>query len=357
MTSSFPWQALKVVCDGVSIIDIPKLEIQSEAEAHQFLLSYGYDLYEPSHQEQVWKLYDEAARFLEGTLSVTLPDCLKRREEVADIRNLLLVASGQSGFPQSKHQSLVCALLRIMHALSHLKNDLRLKYLVKIRKQTIGRFEAHLQRKDESGNESLYLGFERDKIPLLHFEKKEGKNRSSVLLKLLQKRESVAQEIYDHIGVRMVTKSKADAIWAVKYLIDHHLISVANIMSARCRNTLVSLEAFKRMIAGKSLESIEPGLFDGEDSELAARDGLAGAENPFRSSDFHSLQFTCRPLIRIPVVRKGGIRAEITFFFPIEIQILDEASFLRSQKGDASHVAYKQKQIEAVRERVLKGHI
>ncbi|MDB5037967.1 MAG: hypothetical protein JWQ35_1495 [Bacteriovoracaceae bacterium] len=352
----FPWQALKVICDGVSIIDTPQLELNSEAEAHQFLMSYGYDLYEPSHVEQIWKIYDEAVEFLENPLQISIPPILKNREAVGDFKNLLLVASGNQNFPQSKNQLIVCALLRVMHVLSHLKNDLRLKYIAKIRKQTLGRFEAHIQRKTETVSEQISLGFEKDQIPLVKFDKKEGKNKLSVILKLLQKPASVAQEINDHLGVRFVTKTRVETILVAKYLLDHHLISVANVMSARCRNTLFSLDQFRAAIDAHS------GVFASEffnevEKKLEFPTGSFGSDNPFSSSDYHALQFTSRPLIRIPVIRRGSIKAEMSFFFPVEIQILDEKSYIQSQEGAAKHSAYKQKQLEAVRERVLRNGV
>jgi uncharacterized protein (TIGR04562 family) len=347
----FPWQALKVICEGTSIIDIPRLEVASEAEAHQFLASYGYDLFEPTHREQIWKFHEEACLFLEGTLGVKIPSSIRNRNEIGDFRNLLVAASTVSGLPQSKDQRHACALLRVMHVLSHIKNDLRLKYIAKVRKQTIGRFDAHVQVKNENGEEKFYLGFDTGKIPLVRFEKKEGKNRSRVLMKLLQKPASVAQEVYDHLGVRFVTRTRGEAILVIKYLLDHHLISVANVIGARCRNTLFSLADFQDHL--KKTKSMGEDFFEKLEAKLDFPTTPFGVDNPFSSPDYHALQFTCRPLIRIPVVKKGGVRAEVSFFFPLEIQILDEVSYAKSQTGDAMHSAYKEKQLEAVKGRIF----
>jgi uncharacterized protein (TIGR04562 family) len=350
VNTNFPWQALKVIFDGASIIDIPKLELRSEAEAHQFLLSYGYDLYEPSHREQVWKFFEESCKFLEH-IGIRIPEGLSKREEIPDFRALLLVASGDSSLALYKDRRAVCAILRVMHAYAHIKNDLRLKYLPKVRKQTLGRFEAHIQRRQENGEEKLYLGFEAQKIPLVRFEKKEGKNRNSVLMKVLQRRENVAQEVYDHLGVRFVTRTRAEAVFVVRYLVDHHLISIANVIGARCRNTLLSLDQFRSLFGDENIQDLDD--LKNVETKLEFPTTAFSPDNPFSSSDYHALQFTCRPLIRIPVIRKGGVRAEISFFFPLEVQILDQKSYAKSQMGDAKHSDYKRKQLEAVRKRVL----
>lgn len=352
MTASIPWQALQVVCEGTSIIDTHQLELETSAEAHQFMQAYGYDLHEPSHREQVWKFYVEAVRFIERTLEFSLPHVLREPDASMDFKSLLLIASGVQDEPLVKYQKEACAILRVMHTIAHLRNDLRLKYLPKIRRQTVERIQAHVHQDIHEGQTQLFIGFEKDRIPLIHFEKKEGKNKDSVLLKLLQKAELVAQEVYDHIGVRFVTRTKVEALLLVKYLLDHHLISVANVMSARCRNTLVDVEGMKLAIGDQAIEGVD---IESIEQNVKIPDIQMRSSNPFSSKSYHSLQFTSRPLIRIPVLRKGGIRAEISFFFPMEVQILDEASYKATLDGPADHRIYKQKQLEAARQRVLRG--
>jgi uncharacterized protein (TIGR04562 family) len=359
LQSEFPWLALRVVCNGVSILDIPKLELKTESEAHQFLVTYGFDLFEASHQEQIWKIYAEACEFVEGRLcdsTLKFPSLLKDRNHIQDFKKLLLAASGIKieGISQlNKAQPWICAVLRVMHVMSHMQSDLRLKYLKKIKRQTIDRFEAHIQKVQEGGSEKIYLGFERDKVPLVEFHKKESKVRQAVLLKLLHKSQTVAQEIYDHLGVRFVTRTRSEAFWVVRYLIQHHLISFANVMASRCRNTLMDLDEFQREFGKLKPGDLSADLLKNLDRLLPFTQNK-NSENPFSASDYHSIQFTCRPLIRIPVIRRGDVKGEMSFFFPMEIQITDEISFKQSQVGVANHTIYKKKQVEAVRQRVLR---
>jgi len=193
-------------------------------------------------------------------------------------------------------------------------------------------------------------------VRLVAFEKKEGKYRESVLLKLLHKAENVAQEVYDYLGIRLVTPTRTEAVFAMKYLIDHHLVSFPNIMPSRCKNTLVDLDEFHEKLQTFVDQSVDHELkeIDKLETKLSFPKGMAG-ENPFSSDHFRAIQFTSRPLIRIPVRRKSGVRGEVTFFFPMEVQIMDGKSYLQSQKGDAEHAKYKEKQLEAVRARVLQG--
>jgi uncharacterized protein (TIGR04562 family) len=43
----------------------------------------------------------------------------------------------------------------------------------------------------------------------------------------------------------------------------------------------------------------------------------------------------------------------VSFFFAFEIQLMDAASWQRSQEGAASHEAYKKRQVDTARRRVF----
>lgn len=349
----FSWQAFNVLSEGSSVLDIEKLELKNESEAYQFVLNYGFDLYETSHCEQLTSIYLKAVDFIEKYLCtdrLKVPAELKKVEIEKDLKKLLLLASGveiEDAVLKSSLGPWACAILRVMHVVSHLQSDLRLKYLPKIKRQTVDRLAAHIQRNESQ----IFLGFESDKVPLVTFQKKESKVRDSVLMKLLHKPSATAQEVYDHVGVRFVTQNRIDSLRVIQYLVNHHLVSFPNVMGVRCRNTLVDIQDFRKQFEAAGGK---------EDIVRAAESSLKYPKlkegvNPFSAEDFHSIQFTARQLIRIPVVRKGGQRREMTFFFPLEIQIFDEKSFKETLSGEATHRAYKQKQLDAVRKRVLRG--
>jgi len=349
---SYPWQALTVVCNGVSALDIDRLELRSEAEAHQFLLNYGFDLYESGHINQLEDLYRSAVSFIETYLcknQLEIPQPLKDLKVGSEFKMLLLLSSSSTDLPagwNAAWQPWACAILRVMHVSMHLKSDLRLKYLPKIKRQTIDRLSAHIQE----SSEGLFLGFEGDKVKLNHFEMKQTKVRDSILLKLLHKPSAVAQEIHDHLGVRFVTENRVDAIRVVRYLIDHHLLSFPNVIAARCKNSLLDLGEFRRLVETMPDGQIDSTIID----SVMVYPKTQERENPFTSHSYKSIQFTTRQLIRIPIVRKG-VSSEMSFFFPFEIQLLDSKSYQESLTGRSGHSEYKQKQLESVRQRVLRG--
>ena len=346
----FPFQALKVVAGGQSALDIDGLELKTDAEAYQFLLSYGFDLYEASHLEQLGIIYDRALRFCENYLcaeTCRLPEIFRGLSLAENLKPMLLCASGiYSETWRVDLRPWVCALLRVMHVVSHLQSDLRLKYLPKIKRQTVDRIAAHIQ---QNGTE-IFLGFEADKVPLVAFQKKESKVRDAVIMKLLHKASATAQEIHDHLGVRFITRNRVDTMRVIQYLINHHLVAFPNVMSVRCRNTMIDPSELQILFERHK----------GDWNKIAEQEsGLSvpslGEKNPFSSSIYKSIQFTTRQLIRIPVIRKGGQKREMSFFFPIEFQLMDEKSFQEAESGEAGHAVYKQRQLEAVRKRVLRG--
>ncbi len=52
------------------------------------------------------------------------------------------------------------------------------------------------------------------------------------------------------------------------------------------------------------------------------------------------------------MLERFGVSTEINFFFPYEVQILDRESYERSRSGRASHATYKERQRQAVKERI-----
>ncbi len=347
------WNSLKSSLKGESILDSLNLDLKTESEAYQFLLTYGFDWYVDSHRNKLTGLYREACRFIETMVGGNIPAALNFETETPPLLRILSDPDRQE--LGGSYASVLCAILRVMHVLVHIRSDLRLRYLPKIRRQTVGRIESHLHR----DGDQLYLGFESDKVRLHSFEVKDRKMELSVVVKLLAKAEAMAHDISDYLGVRMVTETKSETIWALNYLFRHHLVSSANLMSARLRNTVMNFEVFEATAKKLDLPSSrawteqEHASFDQQIAEEGSeiQDG-GNPENPFSSSDYHALQLTSRPLIRIPSLRKGK-QSEITFFFPLEIQLMDRRSYEKAMSGEANHELYKRKQLEAAKRRIF----
>jgi len=344
-----PWHLTHAIVSGESAIDVPQLLITSESEAEKFLDCYGFDWAQPSHRAELESYRQHAVTFVQDTLLDGLPFDMPRDISGAqDIRQLLLWASQPAG----DHQRWACALLRVMHTVAHAHSYFNDRYSDPIRQQILSRFEPHLSMQENG----LFLG-DRHGIPLEDFEVKPTKPLSSVVMKLLHKAENVAADIFDRIGVRLITRERFDALMVVKYLRSENVVMFANIKPSRSRDTLVDLKwAMAEIERTDSL--VELGVMTAEEQihrlrEASKKMPFPGpaevSYNPFSDVAYHSIQFTCRQLIRVP----GPDGEEVRFFFPYEVQILDHESYSQSREGFAGHEMYKERQRDAVVRRVL----
>jgi len=376
------WDTVHTLVGGGSAIDVPRLHVNTLAEAEDFLLCYGYDWHNIQHRTEIERIRGESLTFIDRELladvALRVPEELR---DETDLRRLILFASGETG---PSRQRWACAVLRVMHTFSHCHSYFNDRFGEQIRRQILDRFEPHL-RLTETG---WSLGHGSMSIPLERFEFKPVKPRSSLVLKLLHKPENVAADVFDRIGLRFVTKERFDAVLAVKYLTENSVVMFANGKPSRSRNTLIDMEWLQEEILLLQ-EEVRAGRMQRYAvlEELRARvsaqpypSGPAPSYNPYSALAYHSIQFTCRQMVRVSNPYAGELlvrlsrlglkeeslhnivsevteglegQDEIRFFFPFEVQILDATSYARTRSGLASHTEYKARQREAVRRRVL----
>ena len=373
-----PPEVTQVVLGGGSSIDLEGLRCDDLAEARAFALAYGYDLTKPHEAHHVRRVKDEALDFIEAV--ILDPADPRPPAEIRACEDPLQLLVWASERPQDARARWSCAVLRVMHTLFFLGHDVNLRFLPEIQAQVFAPYDQSLAL--EGGRWKLRGAYE---VPLAGVEKKEQKDRASILLKLLHKPENVAETIYDHIGIRFVAQDRLGVLQVIRFLLDHHALMPTHIKPSRSRNRMIDLEALRAWMAGL------PEAF--ELSELAAPDRAAlnarlalredaTWENPHTAQDYAAVQFTVRTLIRLPnpamtalTAVQGRLRAlgqpelmsgmgladllqeqeQLTFFFAHEVQVMEESGFRNSQSGPASHAEYKLRQREAARRRVLQG--
>lgn len=391
-----PWHLINTVLDGKSSIDLTLLSVEDKESADLFLQSYGYDLNSPDEQKRVHAIFIEAFQFIEKVL---IPKEWKkglrppnRLSSCKDFRQILIWASLAKGIHSKEVRVLQlwsCAILKLMHTISHLDDPDRIRHISKAREQIISRMQKKLFRNSE---EITCFGNQEDHVPLIQLDWKMQKERESILLKLLHKPANVAETVYDHIGVRFITSNQADTLRLLALLKQNYIIDFANLHPTRTRNSLVDSEHFKKNIAGIR-DKVVQGKMSVEEARLKITDLDSfpikqTKENPHSSKKFRSIQLTCRQRVQIHhpeteliarmmqaaedaniskneknqcenILRFIAEQSQITnsncksIFFPFEVQIIDQKTYQQTQQGDASHGRYKASQIRAARKRIM----
>ncbi|MAE72756.1 MAG: TIGR04552 family protein [Bdellovibrionaceae bacterium] len=335
-----------------SSIDLDRLKIKTLEEAYQFIASYGYDLEKEADQTALWNFHRRAVTFIETDLLVEgeqIPADLSDPRKLKDLGYLLIYASNRSA-PETSMQNWACAIIRVMHVLVHLENDIFYLCSDDIQDQILNPIR-HCVSKDPI--KGLALGSGAQAIPLKKFEIKPFKTSTSSIVKLLIKPQAVAFRLLDKIGVRFVTKNVHDVFRVIRYLVENNVINFSHNIPDQSSNSLfpggLFLEVMEEIKNKKNLkpEQIDQLLFERLEG-WNGRDGLFRKPNEFSSQRYKFVKFISRR--RIQTVMNGQA---FSFFYPFEIQLMDYSSFLENEKGAADHKMYKGRQRRRARARIL----
>lgn len=371
---SLNWGYLNAIASGVSAIDLGGLALRNLHDARQFALEYGFDLAQPAAPAVIARAHREAVAFIAGTFlepgqEALIPPEVRTPEDPLQ----LLVYASRRGLQADALRMWSCAVLKVMHGIFYIDNNLKLRHFNTIREQVFASLDEVI-RCDEG---RYFLTHGETCLPLLHFDRKNNKGRNSILLKLLQKAAYLAADVYDHLGVRMIFSTRFECLLALQTLQRAHLLSVTNVDSQRTRNTLLDMEAAKEVFCKyrpmlERSERYPAELLARMDAELmACSEQQTRSDNPHSGEGFSSIQVTVRKMIHLHANDAGGNSRpifaaqdaaaqesaepdyDVGFFFEYEIQLMDKASYDRSLSGPASHEAYKRRQVETARLRVL----
>ena len=390
----FDWDSLDVVIGGRSALDSKFFlgPIVNDHTVEKFLVGYGLDRNNPVARAELFGNFQEALQFIRryflrdsdpAGLDIKIPNSILM---VTDISDLFLMATRQNDKFSIEETLWAEVILKVMHTILHVDKDLRTNYFNVVQTQIFDRFYKYINREDEK----LYLsvgGASEDKIELIDFETKAKKSRESVIIKLLHKAENVAEELFDRVGVRIVTKTRFDSLRVVRFLVENHIVIPHNVKPSRSVNTLVDTEKFREEYKNIIKEVIRTKMTEEEflvsvkelttklDMEKAIKD-----HNEHSSKSYQSIQFTCRQLIKYrnpfmhefsqlrkeakkdrenPLAKKilnmdySLVARDIKFFYPYEVQVVDEVAHKVNTEGEASHIEYKKSQVHAARKRIF----
>lgn len=391
----FNWETFDVVCSGKSSLDATNYltELYDKQQVTNFLYGYGFDITDPVEAAELFGIFQEALNFIKRYfLKEGNPDGLDLRVpnylySITNISDLFLAATGHSSFKLNTEEALWAGVvLKVMHTILHTDKDLRYRYFSTIQQQIFDRFYKFVQR-DEQNRLFLKKDGTGMTIPLYDFQTKAKKTRDSIIIKLLHKQENVAEELFDRIGIRIVTYNKLDALKVIGFLQKNYVIMINNIKPSRSQNTLVDLGLLRKRMYTLYKETMRENLteetFYQKLNHLIEECAPASTthENIHSSDEYRAIHFTGRQLIKYKnpfmssfnEVRKQALKdkenpvsqallhldtspisRDVRFFYPFEVQITDYESHIKNTMGEASHNEYKRSQLRSAMRRIFR---
>lgn len=390
------WEVLNVFMEGASPLEFQSFigQLKNEDQVAPFLTGYGFDLDNPIHRAELFGTYQESLQFIkryflkEGNpdgLDLQMPHELSMITEIKQL--LILATKAQSDGKKIEVALWAGIVLKVMHTFLHADKDLRHRYFSAIQTQVLDRLYRYIHRTEEG---DLFLGTPKEKfqVPLADFQTKSKKTRESIIIKLLHKKENVAEELFDRIGVRFITKNKFDALRVIKFLVDHYITIPHNIKPSRSINTLVDMKRLpiemQKLYSKTKTEKItseEYYLEAQKITEACSYHGDKTSENKHSLKEYRAIHFTYRQLVKytnpfmyeftkvknwakdnkenpasamILKLDTSTISRDVTFFYPFEVQVTDNESHQQNTLGEASHHEYKSSQIKSAIKRIFK---
>ncbi|MCK6597992.1 MAG: TIGR04552 family protein [Bdellovibrionaceae bacterium] len=356
----FNWPILDTIAGGKSALDIPGLEIDSQTKATTFLKTYGFDCEKQKDIEKLWYYHRRSIVLMTEKLGYSLgdiPEELVDRKKLLDITKLLFYSSPKNHY-SVELQKWSCALLRCIHVFVHAENDLFSSYSEDIQHQVLSDFQKFIYH-DGQTHKILLTDIQnsqdasKESIELLHFQSKPFKTSSSTVIKLLARPDALAMKIFDRLGVRFVTKDIFDVFSVLRFLLDQHLISFPHTMPDQSSNNLFPVKLFM-----EAVQIMKENKMEKKDTQAFLKSFLRdhGSQyellrkaNDQTHSEFKFIKFITRKLIHI---EKDGKRM-FSFFFPYEVQIMDEEAYENMNSGPTSHDSYKKRQIDSAKIRLF----
>lgn len=336
-----PWEALRVIIGGKSIIDTNEIRIKSEKDAELFLNAYGLNTTLADDVSSIRLIIDFSIEYLNKIIlvdnpNIIIPDqfrCMSATQLLKSAAELSYGKNPKSGYDLNWP----CIILKVCHAAAHAlwEHDLE------AHEKAIDVIEERLKPYLYESHGSWWIGDDLCSIPLVEHSIKREKHLFRVITKLLHKPGNISSSIRDHVGLRFVVEDVFCAVLLITFLKRRNVFMYANNIPEEARNSLVGLDEIQKLY-----EAYGPPAYNTSDSIESVEVGKINEEkNPFSSSDFGMIKMVQRLLVTLPSGRRT--------FFPYELQILTRSKLEHLSTGEAAHDAYEKRQVDAVKKRLF----
>lgn len=320
---------LVALLQGESVVDWTQLYFRNIPAVDEFLRVSGYDPDKPSDMARLADIHREAVRYIRMSLEIEVPEVLAHPHR---IQNLFLYASSRN-----RYRSHSCMILKVMLVVHHLEARELLFHLPCSE-------QALFRRVDDIVSDAVSLMFAQG-VGIDEFQPSR-KTKDSLVTKLLSKRKSTAAQVFDRIRFRIITRDRA-SIMPTLLLLKKRLVPFAFVIPGESTNTLESLGAL-----------LQDGLklADVDFPEPSHRPAF----NRFSHQDFRVISFVVDIPVKVTDLIEASQSPILSRFgdvvmIPTEFQVFDRVTYDENERGPASHLLYKERQVMEVIRRLYSG--
>jgi len=327
-------EAIRLLLSGGSVVDWHKAAFEEIESVDRLLGLLLIDMADPADRERLRYVFNEAVSFLEEHVQLRFPDYLRNPD---DVREVFLWASQTGGF--RRRQILSCVILKLMHVIHHMEAaDLKLKTAIS-EAELLDLAEADILRK---GRQMREQG-----VPVMSFYGSR-KTRSSVISKLLAKRDNIAATVFDKLRFRVVVERREDMCSALVWL-THNVFPFNYVIPGQSHNNLLDPDEILASLSDD--ERAQTQVL--QDVPVIAETG----KNEFSGQTYSMFNFIMDYPVRLPdsVSRSYSLELGRVVFVKVEFQLLDEETARLNEQGENAHHRYKQRQHEVVARRLMRG--
>ncbi|MCO4745491.1 MAG: TIGR04552 family protein [Proteobacteria bacterium] len=326
-------EAIRLLLSGSSVVDWQRLAFTDYSEVDRYLATLLLDMNRGEDRERVRYVFNESVAYLEEQIQLRFPKDIR---DPADVRDLFIWASSRGGF--RRRQILSCVILKLMHVIQHMEAaDLRFQTAIS---------EAALfdLAEDRILNQARDMQDRGLPIVALYGSRK---SRSSVITKLIAKRENLAATIFDKLRYRIIVEKHEDLLPVLKFLTTQVLPFNYTIPGQSHNNLLDPDTLWQALPPDASAQRVDRSM------PLTAESG----KNEFSGSNYRMINFIADYPVILPETPADSFSFELgrIVFLMVEFQLVDEETARLNEEGESAHSLYKDRQYEEVSRRLKRG--
>lgn len=327
-------ESIRLALSGGSVVDWQRLAFDDIDQVDQFLRLMLLDPNDPDDRERLRYVFNESVSYLEESLQIRFPAALRDPD---DVRDVFLWASQWGGFRRT--QILSCAVLKLIHVIHHMEAA-DLKFKTPISEEQF--FELAQQRILGQARQMQEEG-----LPVVSFYGSR-KSRSSIITKLLAKKDTLAATIFDKLRFRIVVEKQEDLVPVLSWM-TQNMFAFNYAIPGQSHNNLLDPSTLPNWLSDADKERAQILV---EDPELQD-----SGKNEFSGATYRMINFIVDYPVRVPGVVGGTQSFELgkAVFVMVEFQLLDEETARLNEEGENAHVAYKERQHAVVARRLKRG--